>query len=179
MPLGYLGTMIGSSIILNQPEHQDQPGMESAVDCDDSHHPSCWKDWQASFHRFTRQDTSLCLGCNPPSPLWVLKAWQVNSASCHPPFYPTPQPLADAPCKGQFGGGHEKETAVEEGAQIPKIQPPWWIVPCIWGFLHDNRQMCYMQYGWTTKKGLAANKTLLKQAFRREEGILWSQRSTS
>lgn len=104
MPLGYLGTVIGSSIILNQPEHQDQPGMETAVDCDDSHHLSCWKDWQASFHRFTRQDTSLCLGCNPPSPLWVLKAWQVNSASCHPPFYPTPQPLADAPYKGQLAG---------------------------------------------------------------------------
>lgn len=41
MPLGYLGTMISSSIIPNQPEHQEQPGMKTAIDCDDSHHQSC------------------------------------------------------------------------------------------------------------------------------------------
>lgn len=177
MPLGYLGTMTGSSIILNQPEHRDQPGMETAVDCDDSHHLSCWKDWQASFHRFTRQDTSLCLGCNPPSPLWELKAWQVNFASCHPPFYPTPQPLADAPYKGQLAG-------VMKRRQLWKREHKHQRFSLHGGLSHVfevscNRQMCYMQYGWTTKKGLAANETLLKQAFRREEGILWSQRSTS
>lgn len=39
MPLGYFGTMISSSIILNQPEHQDQPGMGTAIDRNDSHLP--------------------------------------------------------------------------------------------------------------------------------------------
>lgn len=147
MPLVYFGTMISASIMLNQPEHQDQPGMETAIDSDDSHHPSCWTDWQASFYRFTRQDTSLCLGCNPPSPLWVLKTWQVNSASCHSPFFSTPQPLADAQYKGQLAGSWKgdscgrgstdtKDSASMVDCPLKNAEE----LPCIWGFLHDTSQ---------------------------------------
>lgn len=100
-----------------------------------------------------------------------------------------PQPLADAQYKGQLVGSWKGDSCAR-GSRDTKDSAS--IVdcplnnaeelPCIWGFLHDSSQdnrcaTCNMAE--LQKKGLVANKTLLKQAFRWEEGILWSQRSTS